>query len=338
MISERDSSLKLLEHQAQVRCEEISQLEGQLRELKRNIASEANNCISIRNAFQSIAKEVSYFSASSGEQSNALVERVNGWTTLFGKRLDTVCDQVAFLTEDYKDREILMADLKEQLSDSRGYGERLEQDRLELEERMIEMHESLASETRIREQAHREIERLQQELENADHRHQQERALNDESKLSFSGDIHRLTERLENAEKRAQDAAASNAKLFVNGARGTAYLEGECSRLRGLVDHLRLVNAKLQGDVKAASAVAAHGRGFENRLKISLGECDRLRSHIADLEAEVREKDAFHLHSLQEIQEAELQRQRQHDDDIQQLAGDVAARKVSIAYFIIGFF
>lgn len=326
-IAERDNNIKMLHHQAAVRCDEMTDMEGQIRVLKKNITAGVNDCNAMTSAFKAMATEVSYFDVSSCEQSEALMSRVSGWVTLFGNRLDTVCDQVSFLTEDYKDREALMADLKEQLADSRGYGERLEFDRLELEERLAEQMDTVNVERERFQEVAEENASLRNQLAEAERRVYQERALVDQSKQSFSGDIHRLAERLESAEKRAQETAAANAKLFANGARGTAFLEGECSRLRGLVDHLRLVNAKLQGDVKAANALAAHGRGFENRLKISVGEVDRLKIRVGELEEELNNKDSHHLTALQELQDTELMRQRQQDEEMEQLVSDIAMLK-----------
>lgn len=330
LIAERDGNIKVLQHQANLRCDDITEMESQIRDLKRKIASGVNDCNVMRTAFKAMATELSYFSTASGEQSEALVARVEGWVSLFGKRLDTVCDQVAFLTEDYRDRENLMEDLKEQLADSRGYSERLEEDRLELEARLAENMVELREVRNRLDLANEDIVQLKNHLDDAERRIYEERAQIDLSKQSFSGDIHRLAERLENAEKRVHETTTANAKLFTDGARGTAFLEGECSRLRGLVDHLRLVNAKLQGDAKAASALAAHGRGFENRLKISIGEGDRLRSRIEELEEELRSKDSAQLEALQEAQDGEWARQRQFDEEIAQMTSEIDALKSEV--------
>jgi tetrahydromethanopterin S-methyltransferase subunit G len=65
-------------------------------------------------------------------------------------------------------------------------------------------------------------------------------------------DYNQVLERLDEVEKRAVDVSAQAAKEYARSARTIAYLEGQCSRLSVLVDHFRMVNSKLVGDVKAA--------------------------------------------------------------------------------------
>ena len=67
-----------------------------------------------------------------------------------------------------------------------------------------------------------------------------------------SEDMARLIGRIEAAERRALDMSTHGAKAFARSVRTVAFLEGECSRLRILVDHLRSVNIKLTGDIQTA--------------------------------------------------------------------------------------
>lgn len=67
-----------------------------------------------------------------------------------------------------------------------------------------------------------------------------------------SEDIARLIGRIETAERRALEMSTHGAKAFARSVRTVAFLEGECSRLRILVDHLRSVNIKLTGDIQTA--------------------------------------------------------------------------------------
>ena len=64
-------------------------------------------------------------------------------------------------------------------------------------------------------------------------------------------------------------------QAFARSARSIALLEGECTRLRTLLDHFRGVNAKLIGDVKAAheqvSKRIQHACAYHTMCKYHLG-------------------------------------------------------------------
>ena len=52
-------------------------------------------------------------------------------------------------------------------------------------------------------------------------------------------EMYRLNERLVQAEQRAVQMSAMSAKSFAQSARTIAYLEGECGRLKTMLDHFR---------------------------------------------------------------------------------------------------
>ena len=55
-------------------------------------------------------------------------------------------------------------------------------------------------------------------------------------------EMYRLNERLVQAEQRAVQMSAMSAKNFAQSARTIAYLEGECGRLKTMLDHFRYVH------------------------------------------------------------------------------------------------
>ena len=80
---------------------------------------------------------------------------------------------------------------------------------------------------------------------------------------------HLLSERLSAAEQRAMTISAQSAKTFAQSARTIAFLEGEGARLKALVDHFRVVNEKLVGDLRLAREEGMNQRSLEHRLKLS---------------------------------------------------------------------
>lgn len=119
------------------------------------------------------------------------------------------------------------------------------------------------------------------------------------------GAIH---ERLSEAELRAEQMSTESARAFAKSARTIAYLEGECTRLRTLLDHLRVVNAKLNGDLKEAHLEGMRCKSLEHRVKMSEQDEAALRKRIEALEAAVQQKEQELLEALEAAREQEEER------------------------------
>lgn len=101
----------------------------------------------------------------------------------------------------------------------------------------------------------------------------------------------RLADRIEDVERRAVEASAHGAKVYARSARTIAYLEGKISSLSVYVDHLRLVNSKLVGDVKAARIEGSQAKRSEHRLQLAMQEDAAMRAKLASLETLLTDKE-----------------------------------------------
>ena len=72
------------------------------------------------------------------------------------------------------------------------------------------------------------------------------------------------------AETRAVQMSAISAKSFAQSARTIAYLEGECGRLKAMLDHFRLVNDKMMCDIRIAREEGMNQKCLEHRLKLTV--------------------------------------------------------------------
>lgn len=61
-----------------------------------------------------------------------------------------------------------------------------------------------------------------------------------------------------------------SAKSFAQSARTIAYLEGECGRLKTMLDHFRLVNDKMMCDIRIAREEGMNQKCLEHRLKLTV--------------------------------------------------------------------
>ena len=282
-----------------------------------------------------MSTDVLYFQKSADEQNLALSNRISGWLSLFGKRVDTVSSQVQFLTEDYRERQVLMIELRQQIVDCNDHIVNSENEKLLVLERIDELINELNESNDKYSSAKTEIDDLNAQIRDIERQMEADRASTHQSQILVSDDVLKLTERLENAEKRSMEVATHHAKLFANNSRGMAILESECYRLRSLVDYLRLVNAKLIGDVKFASGQVAIGKGHENRLKICLKELDNYRSQTLELQEENRNRNHTHLEALKETQDAEMQRLAEHEAEVAELVEQINTEKVKLIHVFL---
>lgn len=124
-----------------------------------------------------------------------------------------------------------------------------------LEDRLAEAQDALKEATRVAEDEAAERDALWHQLQDAQNENERlEKALEDlrlnkgldkdgnpiyNPSLVAIDDFQRLGQRLEAAEQRAVEISSNGAKQFAQSARTIAYLEGECSRLKTLLDHYR---------------------------------------------------------------------------------------------------
>ena len=136
--------------------------------------------------------------------------------------------------------------------------------------------------------------------------------------------FERLAERLEDAERRAEEASIGGARMQAESMRNNAFLEGECARLKGLVDELRQGNANLLEDLKVAREEGDQVRALEHQLQEAQNDVAQLRQWAADQEAAYSERLATAA-SAAEIAGEEAGR------EIAQLRGDISAAQAQAA-------
>jgi chromosome segregation ATPase len=124
-----------------------------------------------------------------------------------------------------------------------------------------------------------------------------------------------IQQRLSEAELRAEQMSTESARAFAKSARTVAYLEGEVNRLKTLLDHLRVVNVKLNGDLKEAHQEGMRCKSLEHRVKLAEQDEAALRKRIDTLEASVQQKEQDLLDALELAREQEDERQERFESD-----------------------
>ena len=124
-----------------------------------------------------------------------------------------------------------------------------------------------------------------------------------------------LEQRLKESEERAEQMASDNARAFAKAARTEAYLEGECTRLKGLLEHLRTVNEKMTEDLKIANQEASQVKSFEHRMKLSEQDQAALQKRIDSLEAALQQKEQELLEAMDLAREQEEERAERFEQD-----------------------
>lgn len=128
-----------------------------------------------------------------------------------------------------------------------------------------------------------------------------------------------IKQRLSEAELRAEQMSTENARSFAKSARTVAYLEGECTRLKTLLDHQRVVNVKLTGDLKNAHLEGMRCKSLEHRLKLSDQDQASLQKRVDTLESAVQQKEHDLLEALDTAREQEEERSERFEIDYNSL-------------------
>ena len=85
--------------------------------------------------------------------------------------------------------------------------------------------------------------------------------------------------------------SAQGARYYAKTTKGMAFLEGDNAKLRALIDHFRIVNAKLMGDIYAATAASVDTSGLKHRFEILETQYLDALSNVRELEKEVLSKE-----------------------------------------------
>ena len=128
---------------------------------------------------------------------------------------------------------------------------------------------------------------------------------------SLTEDFTKLTEKFEITEKRALEMSAQGARYFAKTAKGMALLEGENAKLRSLIDHFRIVNSKLMGDVYAANSTLAASSGLQQRHET----LETQYLHLLESNRELEEKFATAEHQWKVAREEHQLLLEEKDDE-----------------------
>eukprot|EP01038_Epipyxis_sp_PR26KG_P008401 gene8401-11359_t len=101
-----------------------------------------------------------------------------------------------------------------------------------------------------------------------------------------------LIQRLNDAEKRAIIMSTEGAKSFARSTRTIAFLEGECTRLKTLIDHFRIINMKLTNDLKISNNNSMKCAAYEHRIKFVLEDNSSLKEQITSFESLLAKKES----------------------------------------------
>ncbi|KAJ1442924.1 hypothetical protein B484DRAFT_389785, partial [Ochromonadaceae sp. CCMP2298] len=132
-------------------------------------------------------------------------------------------------------------------------------------------------------------------------------------------ELNSLRQRLGWAESGAEKMAAENGHIFAQGARAQAYLEGELGRFRTLLDHQRVVNLKLQGDLRVAGGAAVQCAALGHRAALAEQEREDADRRAAALQGGLQAKQAELLALMGGAARAEESRAAQHEGEMNTL-------------------
>ena len=214
-----------------------------------------------------------------------LVSQVSGWVSFFDEKMSAATWAVQQFASDNQLHAVLAQRHRlEGLGDEAGVkGEDWASEREDLERRLAEANSALQTAQMRADRAataeNRAVLELRDVRRSIESSTSTQLIMRKDSALTLD-DLPRILEKLEVAERRCVDISAERARAFANSARSIAFLEGESARLRQIVDHLRVVNEKLIGDVLLAQNEGIQSKSFEHRMKVALQNLADERSRI----------------------------------------------------------
>lgn len=164
----------------------------------------------------------------------------------------------------------------------------------ELDQGLKGTYEAWTSEVQVNSELQKRIEELELKTE----RH----LSNDKEEVKKQLLHVSLEQRLLAVENDAKEIFKSEAKTRATSVRTIETLEGDCARMKSLIDHLRTVNAKLTGDVKVANEMGARVRSLEYQLDLSKQTEATLLERIRNSEISSHKRELEMMQSLKRIQ------------------------------------
>lgn len=154
------------------------------------------------------------------------------------------------------------------------------------------------------EQQQYEKEALEEAIQDLERDNDQRVFLNQsQEKQAVAEDVATLKLKLEDAENSVLELSQNGANLFAKTTRTITYLESECTRFRSLLDHFKLVNLQLTSDLQQAHEEGMRAQSFENRLKLTLENENKLLGRIQLLESTAAQREKEHAKVLMDQQQ-----------------------------------
>eukprot|EP01041_Mallomonas_annulata_P002275 gene2275-4425_t len=297
----------------------VQQLKDKNESQQRILEQRTVELMQVKDCLRTIAQETLAARARLTNQEDLLVSQISSWFALFDEKLNTASwtlhqisthEVITGITSSQNDIVLFKQELVRRSENWAVEKEELERElsenKLALRNASIRVDKAVESENKtfqeLRE-TRRILEQQQQLINNPIV--SRDNNNNDMGMGRFTPENWpRLLDKLENAEK---------------SARSIAYLEGECSRLKHLVDHLRIVNTKLTGDVTAALSEGIEVRSLQHRLKVTVQAVHDEKIRVQSLENQLRNKEKDMVTALDAAQEHEEQRAEKYEHDIKGL-------------------
>jgi hypothetical protein len=275
-----------------------------------------NDVLSNKESMIKISQLVSSYNTTIYEREGSFSTKINDMMQLYGNRLDSAFQLINEIKSvywspqgdydgEFMTRETLENRLEEVEDSLKDALQTLEEEAIEKYDVMNKLRDS-----------HRESSIFERSLAEARYEHDAMEKTREEIEIATEA---RLYERLDAAEKRAIEMSNNGAKSFARSTRTIAYLEGECLRLKLLVDHFRLVNVKLSGDLKTAHEEGGRAKSLDHRIQSIMQEDILLHERIKYLETIVSKKDMEILLAQRRFQELEDNKSEEFDSELLQL-------------------
>lgn len=111
------------------------------------------------------------------------------------------------------------------------------------------------------------------------------------SYLSMTDEFSKLLEKFELTEKRTLELSSVNAKQYSKLMKELVYYKEENSRVKTLLDRLRIVNMKLIGDIKTANSAGLQASGVNQRFNTLQNDYSLLNEKYSNLANALEQRD-----------------------------------------------
>lgn len=332
MMADKNDELDELRNMVREMEDELDTMKNEVSHQETSLRMTLHDKSDAQRAISHITDHCEFALGRQAQQMKVLESTVISLIEKYSARLQNCRKSLSVYSRQASARENIIRDLQDDVADLEEQKKRWAMKREELESSIESSREASRSAEMALERKEMEKNELLHRLESSS-RH---RDLNTSMEFNTSVDIghseadgaivtsaiqtleelSRLAERVEEAEKRALDMSAQGARQFAKTTKTIAMLESDNYRQKMLVDHLRLVNSKLMGDIKAANAAGLQSNAMSTRFHMLEQELQEYMHKCAHLEAEIEEKDNALLEALEESQLIEDQRNRSFEEDI----------------------